>query len=386
MTAPSSRDYRKGNPLLMMGLLLLGWVVIRVFSWTPPAFDIRFPDKTLLIAHYASGKRGRHSAFLSSAPLSASTKATHGADPAGGTDAGNNYSPALAKPDGHNDGKGPTGSKVGYTHINIVEYDHQHTRLVQPACFSVSQGLPRRQGIADRPDCISGEAPVLTVAQEGTRQRWSADGWLYLRQGANRAPSSAPSQPAYGYSQAGAVMRYYIDPSSQNRPALFIRATLAPGRQSQTDIAAGLAARPLRSVPLTANAELRVTRIGENTELRPAIFVNSEFAALSLSDNIRVEAFGQAGFVGGDYESAFVDGQIRFTRKISNLQDIPLHVGVGAWGGAQKGASRLDAGPTATLDMKLGDIPARLSVDYRIKLAGDAEPGHGAGMTLSTGF
>jgi hypothetical protein len=38
------------------------------------------------------------------------------------------------------------------------------------------------------------------------------------------------------------------------------------------------------------------------------------------------------------------------------------------------------------LDWSLGDVPARVSVDYRQQVAGDAEPGSGVAATVSTRF
>ena len=61
-------------------------------------------------------------------------------------------------------------------------------------------------------------------------------------------------------------------------------------------------------------------------------------------------------------------------------------LGGGAWGGAQQGAARLDIGPSLTVDLRLGAAPARIEADYRWRVAGNAEPGNGGVVTLSTGF
>ena len=39
-----------------------------------------------------------------------------------------------------------------------------------------------------------------------------------------------------------------------------------------------------------------------------------------------------------------------------------------------------------TLDLTLDNVPARIEADYRWRVAGDATPGHGGVLTLSTGF
>ena len=46
----------------------------------------------------------------------------------------------------------------------------------------------------------------------------------------------------------------------------------------------------------------------------------------------------------------------------------------GRVGRAQRGVQRLDIGPSATLSIPLGEAPANLSLDYRVRVAGDAAP------------
>ena len=95
---------------------------------------------------------------------------------------------------------------------------------------------------------------------------------------------------------------------------------------------------------------------------------------------------GQAGYVGGKYASAFADGQLRAERPLAEFGDAKLTAGGGAWGGAQKGAARLDIGPSASLQLKLGQTSSRLSMDWRFRVAGAAEPASGPALTISAGF
>ena len=60
--------------------------------------------------------------------------------------------------------------------------------------------------------------------------------------------------------------------------------------------------------------------------------------------------------------------------------------GGGAWGGAQRGATRLDLGPTASATLTTGRTTLRGSVDYRLRVAGDAVPGDGLAVTLAASF
>ena len=98
------------------------------------------------------------------------------------------------------------------------------------------------------------------------------------------------------------------------------------------------------------------------------------------------ESYVQAGYVTGDFSSAFVDGQARITRPVAGADDFRLEAGAGAWGGAQEDAARLDVGPTAALTFRIGPARGRVSADYRFRVAGDAEPASGPALTVTAGF
>jgi hypothetical protein len=74
--------------------------------------------------------------------------------------------------------------------------------------------------------------------------------------------------------------------------------------------------------------------------------------------------------------------------RYARLSDNPLALSLGAaaWGGAQEGAARLDLGPTLRLDLTVGQVPARVSLDWRQRVASDASPGSGVAATVSAGF
>ena len=116
----------------------------------------------------------------------------------------------------------------------------------------------------------------------------------------------------------------------------------------------------------------------------------TEFPPVSLPLGTRGEAYVQGGYVGGRSATAFVDGQARVERPVVRSGEAEVTAGVGAWGGAQKGAARLDIGPTAAVSFRLGPrsfgARGRVAADYRIRVAGDAEPASGPALTLSAGF
>lgn len=251
-------------------------------------------------------------------------------------------------------------------------------------------------GLAQLPMATFGGAgPVANPPSGATPKlrRWSADTWMLVRPGGNGFNAPGAGLPgvnlpsgAYGASQAGAVIRYRLAPVSDHRPALYLRATSALQAPRGEEIAVGFAARPLARVPLTAMVEARATRTMTGTIVRPAAAVVSELPVHTLPLGLRAEAYAQAGYVGGRGATAFVDGQARLERNLVSAGRWQLRAGGGTWGGAQKGAKRLDVGPTATLDLPLGPVNGRLAADWRFRIAGNAAPTSGPALTLSAGF
>jgi hypothetical protein len=113
----------------------------------------------------------------------------------------------------------------------------------------------------------------------------------------------------------------------------------------------------------------------------------TELPPVALPRGLRAEIYGQAGYVAGRYATPFADGQARVDRHVLTLGRYEARVGAGAWAGIQKGASRLDVGPGATVSLPLSNkVFGRLGIDWRLRVAGNAEPGSGPAVTLGAGF
>jgi hypothetical protein len=242
--------------------------------------------------------------------------------------------------------------------------------------------MPLPDGLAAamaRRDTAAAPLPAAAPAP----RRWSADGWLMLREGGNAGGGTIAR---YGASQAGAVLRYRLDTASPHRPSATLRAIAALGASREREVALGLSARPLPALPVALHAELRATRMASGTKLRPAVFAVTELPRFSLPAGFAGEAYVQGGYVGGPAATTFVDGQLRADRKLADLGPAELRAGAGAWGGAQDGAGRLDIGPTATIGLAGSQGAARLGLDWRFRVAGQAAPSSGPALTLSAGF
>lgn len=229
--------------------------------------------------------------------------------------------------------------------------------------------------------------PYLSGEAQPADRRWSADAWLMLRNDGAGVPIGWPARATYGASQLGAALRYRLAPASGHRPTAYLRAAAALARPHDEEIAVGLSARPIPVLPLTLAAELRVSDAGSDIRIRPSIVAVTELLPQALPLDLRAEAYAQAGYVGGEGATVFADGQVRVDRQVTRIGGAELRAGGGVWGGAQEGASRLDLGPGATLGLSMGDgVFARLALDWRFRIAGNAEPDSGPAVTLSAGF
>ncbi len=365
---------RRGQPLLVLLALLAGWVVLRMASWEAPlpgTFDYHhaLPD---LPSDPLVGAAGPPPASAGTAPrLGMPERPQPEALPLQPAMAPLPPAPAPAAVQ-------PVPARVAAGHIML--WMAAFSQMPDPASL-----LPPSPPPALAPVAIPPQSAAAAIA--AVPRRWSGDGWLLLRRGGMAGPSAGPSSPTYGASQAGAVIRYRLDTESGHRPALFVRATAALNRSRERDVAAGLVLRPVPSLPVAVSAEARISDSRAGTRTRPAAFTHTELAPIDLPGGWRAEAYGQAGLVGGKGGTAFADGQLRVDRPVARFGPAELRAGAGAWAGAQEGVSRVDVAPGVTLGLPVGSAAsARVALDWRFRIAGNARPETGPALTLSAGF
>ncbi len=247
---------------------------------------------------------------------------------------------------------------------------------------------PRSRLAALQPDSAAPQsADPAGQEPQNAGSRWSADSWMLWRRGSRTRLAGGVLTPSYGASQAGSVLRYRLMRNNAHRPSAYLRITTALDSSAEREASLGLSARPFARIPLVAAAEARLTSTPGGRMIRPAGFIVTELPPLALPLGLRGEAYGQAGYVGGKFATPFADGQLRADRALLILAEFNVRLGAGLWGGAQKGASRLDAGPSLTVGRPLGGSASmRLAADWRFRVAGKAAPGSGPAVTLSAGF
>ncbi|MEX0341968.1 MAG: hypothetical protein AB3N06_05235 [Erythrobacter sp.] len=230
-------------------------------------------------------------------------------------------------------------------------------------------------------------SPPKQLETSGENSPWRVDGWVVLREGGDRIADGGVRPASYGASQLGAVLSFRLAPAASQGAAAYIRVSRALVDNGETEGAVGLRLQPVANLPVSVNAEARITeRPGRPAEIRPAAFLAGGFDRLRLPAGVEARGYGQAGYVGGEFATFFADGSIVAEREVASFDLGRVSLGGGAWGGAQEGAARLDLGPSVTVDLRLGSAPARIEADYRWRVAGDATPGNGGVLTLSTCF
>ena len=345
----------RGRPIVFVCLLLSLWIGGRAMLWENPWPQVLQPDTVRIFPGLASQQPSKvlenHQRDARPAPVNAKPVA-----------------PSFAVTD-RSDLRA-LNQEVGKAFLAMASSE-------PPRAFAPPIPTPVAAGV--RPST----SDLTTDAK--TASRWRVDAWVFLREG-GASISTGTGNPVYGASQVGGVIGYRLNRSSKFEPEVYGRVSRALTEGRDTEGALGLRARPVPELPITFHAEMRVTQRPGQTEIRPSAYVTAGIEQSDLPGDLRIRTYGQAGYVGGDFETAFADGQIVADRELASFDLAEVSLGAGAWEGAQKGAARLDVGPSASVSLDIADVPVRVSADYRVRIAGDANPGNAATLTLSTGF
>lgn len=339
-------------PLRFMGLVLIGWIGLRVGAFLPGWLG-------------APEQAGADSALPSE--LASTSPPTPAAMP------GLALSPLAAL--------GPAWPLA---------------RSRSPALFAVPARSPLPPYPAPGIGRRSGQAPILAEAQPATAarpdqeppsispipalpprgSRWSGSGWLLLRREAG-GRALAPGG-TLGGSQAGLRLLYRLNDDPARALSISARVYLPLRRADGAEVAIGLNWQPAPELPLQLLAERRQA-IGDDGRSAFALTLHGGHSARLAG--LRIDAYGQAGIVGLRSRDLFADGALRVAAPAG-----PVELGGGLWGSVQPGAARLDAGPQVVLPLRAARAGLRLAAEYRFRIAGDAAPGSGPVLTLGTGF
>ncbi|HWK42017.1 MAG TPA: hypothetical protein VNR60_08800 [Croceibacterium sp.] len=365
----------RGQPLLLLGIVILGWLALRVMLWELPfdqaANGLPHPRLAALATRAADADVSPGGA--DERKLQTTHDRSHWKSLAHTSSLASRRVEVVPAPLLRPSPRGweKTPDQVANS---LPEYATRSVLEVDPAPI--------------RPFAEGFDAGISRLSMNMAGRRWSFDAWVLLRGEGVENPlgPGLSNRPGYGRSQTGAVVRYSLPPLGDMQPKAQVRMARALDDSGELEIAFGLSVRPLPAIPVTVTAETRVNDSDQGTRLRPAVYAVSGLPPVDLPLGLRGEGYVQAGYVGGEAASAFADGQARVERDLANMGEVALSAGAGVWGGAQKDAARLDIGPSAAATFPLGELRVRIAADYRFRIAGRAEPASGPALTVSAGF
>jgi hypothetical protein len=238
-----------------------------------------------------------------------------------------------------------------------------------PLSRLASAGMPARRSTA-----TAAQQSMPRAATVARLDRLQLSAWALLR--GRPGPASLASHGTLGGSQAGARLTYNIS----SLLAATLRSNSPVGGARGGEIAAGVRITPFRSIPVSLTAERRqaIGRLGGGRSAF-ALFLEGGLYRRPIAWGFELDAYAQAGVVGMRRRDLFVDGGYTLTRPLFGR----YAAGFGMWGGLQPGLYRVDAGPR--MSMRVRDN-MRVHLDYRLRVAGNAEPGSGPVVTLAADF
>lgn len=222
-------------------------------------------------------------------------------------------------------------------------------------------------------------------------RRWSASAYSLSREG---TADPLAASPVLGGGQAGASVLFTPDPPARRPVSALARVASAAGPDGRLDpgtaeAAIGLRWQPLAGVPVALDVERRFA-LG-------ALARNAWAARISGGTGGRAraagtplvwDAWGEGGIVGEKRLDVYGGAQARAAAPLVSLGNLSLDAGGGVWAAGQRtgdvATGRLDIGPSARIAMRPWPFAAQL--DYRVRVAGDAEPGSGLALTVSGSF
>jgi hypothetical protein len=251
-------------------------------------------------------------------------------------------------------------------------YDDAVSRFAPSLPQGIDADAPPR---ADRVDALPPVPPRAFHAG------WSLGGWLYLRGGEPGAvPDGLAAGGQIGGSQAGVRLEHGFGGTGRTRA--YGRGVIATERPRQRELALGLAHAPFADVSFDVAVERRVA-VGREGRDAFAAMVAGGVSEARLPAGFRLDVYAQAGVVGARRRDGFADGAIVVDRL---LHGGPLRIGALAAGAVQPDAARVDVGPRLTLGLPALGQGARVALDWRQRVAGNARPDSGPSLTLAADF
>ncbi len=241
-----------------------------------------------------------------------------------------------------------------------------------------------RRGAARLFDAAIAAGPDPRAAQwqrdrQALSRRWSGEAYALLRDGGTAGPAASP---VLGGGQSGASLAWTLDPLARRPLAIVARSNAASDDAESAQAAIGVRWRPLAGVSISAERLIAIGATARNDwTLRIAAGADGKQGPVGWN------GYGEAGVLGnGDI---YAGGQARALLPLAHVGRIRLSAGPGGWASIQTGGvttSRVDVGPSLVASAPIGSFAVDVAADWRFRVAGNAEPGSGPALTVSTRF
>ncbi len=247
--------------------------------------------------------------------------------------------------------------------------------------WSLTSGASRQRPPPARPKAMDPLAISVSTILPVGHDRWQGSAWLLWRSGGGSSADLA-TVGRLGGSQAGARIDFDLMPRSLGRLAAYGRVTTSLQSPQAPETAVGLSYQPVRHIAVSLAAE---RRIALDTQARDAfaLLLVGGFGPRPVAGPIEASLYAQTGMVGLHKRDLFIDGKFSL---LAPIKGSPLRVGLSLSGGAQPDVERLDIGPEIQFRLPLPAIAARIGIEWRERVAGQAKPTSGLAVTLAADF
>ena len=368
---------RRGRPLMAWALLLASWVIMRaVFQGGPPE-------------PYSTASQRPAGFELPQAAAARRMEDTEIVETRAG-DTVRSLHLAVGRYAGATASIWPFTRQSMMTPLQVHDSKIPQPVGAKPTAMSVRSESQENRGVRSfgvlgiAADSLS-IAPVTPLRKPD--KRFGLYGYSFWRLG-SRFTRGLATAAQYGGSQSGIIATYRVNKGNKTRLSLLARAAISPANRNDREIAIGLRWQPGNRFPITLSAERRFRQSARDAT---AIYVAGSVDKLPLAAKFRLSGFAQGGLVSTGSLSKhrstpFLDAGLRAERDVATLHPAKFAIGAGAWAGGQRGTRRLDFGPTLSADIGIAKTNLRLNADWRFRVAGNASPGDGPTLTISTGF
>lgn len=232
-------------------------------------------------------------------------------------------------------------------------------------------------------------AAAWIADMHGLTAHWQGYAAIHVRRGGAGAPLLGLA-PSLGGSQAVARLNYVLNPLADARLSLAGR-LFAPLKGSRiiedrsAQAALGVEFQPARSLPVTFAVE-RYVALGKDARDAWSLRASAGVDDRKIPGGFLLSAYGDAGIIGARSRDLFAQGQAVITRPFAVGRTGELGLGAGIWAARQPGVSRVDIGPSLSAAAMAGRARIAGSLDYRLRVAGNARPGSGPALTVQAGF